>query len=530
MPRCLTGAHAPSRTNLSNATRLFGTSLISIPINAPLGPQSLIRGHQPPPSLQSPPLLPLVFGSTTRSRSPVFCTPQIPAPSAPVFGPPSLTLADFGPRPSFAVALPNVQLPKHANDEYGTVASWALDSLMSRLPQSLPVPSAVAILAAYTQPGSAPLPLPISIPVLIVPQTRPSPRAPVHLGQSHLHASVFAASHPLSPSARVAQLRAETRLRATDQHHLRVALCGATQPLDTSLTAIHSAQPLVPLAATAHAVTVTCQEVPRSAHATLRRALTPSPAPPLQRNDTIYDTFRLRLPTPAPRSAICAAVDAIPRILSIYIRTPTRTASRGTNLCSPIQLRRADEPRTSRAVPRLRRIPCAEKSGNSVSDDPSNEPPLDSEVPLIRDIISDSQSRIGLLDVHFEALQAQIRNLETTLAQFVHRREETIELVRQHQSIVSPVRRMPAEVIYDILALTWEAYRDTANGPPWYLGHIYQFWRHSVLSYPNLWSSITIPSFKSSEGSHVLASIDAQLEGSADVPVDLYWPSEVDPR
>jgi hypothetical protein len=45
--------------------------------------------------------------------------------------------------------------------------------------------------------------------------------------------------------------------------------------------------------------------------------------------------------------------------------------------------------------------------------------------------------------------------------------------------------------------------------------------------------SLVVPSFKSSEGSHVLASIDAQLERSADMPSDLYWlsvQSEVDPR
>ncbi|KAF7369696.1 hypothetical protein MVEN_00301000 [Mycena venus] len=163
----------------------------------------------------------------------------------------------------------------------------------------------------------------------------------------------------------------------------------------------------------------------------------------------------------------------------------------------------------------------------------SNEPPPDSEVPLIRDIISESQSRIGPLDAHIETLQAQIRSLETTLAEFVERREETVELVRQHQSIVSPARRMPAELICHILALTWEAYKDTTNGPPWYLGHICRLWRHSVLLYPNLWSSITVPSFKSSEGSHLLSSIEAQLVRSADVPLDLYWPSvqsEVDPR
>ncbi|KAJ7795101.1 hypothetical protein B0H14DRAFT_115735 [Mycena olivaceomarginata] len=111
------------------------------------------------------------------------------------------------------------------NNEYGTLASWAFDSLRN-----------------FWSPFDT-----------------PSLRTTVHLGQSHLHASVFAASHPLSPIARVAQLRAETRLRVTDQHHPRVALCGATQPLDTSLTAVCAAQPL-PLATMVHAVTVTCQK------------------------------------------------------------------------------------------------------------------------------------------------------------------------------------------------------------------------------------------------------------------------------
>ncbi|KAJ7879739.1 hypothetical protein B0H14DRAFT_3434839 [Mycena olivaceomarginata] len=248
--------------------------------------------------------LPLVFGSTTRSRFPMLCTPRIPAPSAPVFGPPSPTLADFGPRPSFAVALPDVQPPKPANDEYA---------------------EAVATLAAHTQPGSAPLPSPISIPVLIVPPTRPP--APVHLGQSHLHASVFAASHPLSPTPPACRSLPPT-----------LCLPRATQPLDTGLTAVRAAQPLVPLAATVHAVTITFQEAPLSAHATPRCTpptrvpspprlpLVPSPSyPPSRqlttpRHEPIYHTFRLRLP--GPRSAICAAVDAIPRTLSICIRIP----------------------------------------------------------------------------------------------------------------------------------------------------------------------------------------------------------------
>jgi hypothetical protein len=120
----------------------------------------------------------------------------------------------------------------------------------------------------------------------------------------------------------------------------------------------------------------------------------------------------------------------------------------------------------------------------------SNEPILDCEVPLIRDIISDSQSRISPLDAHIEALKSTDQKFRVPWRNvYTGRKRLSIELMRQHQSIVSPVRRMPAKVICDILALTWEAYRDTANGPPWYLRHICRFWRHSALSYPTPWSS-----------------------------------------
>ncbi|KAJ7649025.1 hypothetical protein DFH06DRAFT_1300266 [Mycena polygramma] len=162
----------------------------------------------------------------------------------------------------------------------------------------------------------------------------------------------------------------------------------------------------------------------------------------------------------------------------------------------------------------------------------SNEPPLESEVPLVHSIISDKLNRLGPLNTQIRDLQAQIRDLQSTLAQVIQRRDETAESVRLHQSIVSPIRRLPPDVICELLALTWER-KDMLNGPPWYLGQICRLWRNCALSYASLWTSIVVPSFLTSHNGHLLASIEAQLLRSADVSLDLHWPSvqnAVDPR
>ncbi|KAJ7616692.1 hypothetical protein DFH06DRAFT_107461 [Mycena polygramma] len=85
----------------------------------------------------------------------------------------------------------------------------------------------------------------------------------------------------------------------------------------------------------------------------------------------------------------------------------------------------------------------------------NNEPCLDSEVPHIQNAIDDCQGQIGHLDVQIGALEAQIRHLQATLEQCQRRRKEVSERVRQHQSIMSPIRRVPAELLCEIFSWTW---------------------------------------------------------------------------
>ncbi|KAJ7888091.1 hypothetical protein B0H14DRAFT_2562469 [Mycena olivaceomarginata] len=141
----------------------------------------------------------------------------------------------------------------------------------------------------------------------------------------------------------------------------------------------------------------------------------------------------------------------------------------------------------------------------------SNDVPLDSEIPFIRDIVSDGQK--------------QVDALEAAIARLTRKRDEIAENIRQRRAILSPIRRVPPELVCKILVLSLSSDDDgdIANEPPWYLGHICRFWRHCVLAYPALWSSITIPSSASSDPHPLLSMLEIQLVRSADAPLRVCW-------
>ncbi|KAF8173155.1 hypothetical protein K438DRAFT_1547239, partial [Mycena galopus ATCC 62051] len=111
----------------------------------------------------------------------------------------------------------------------------------------------------------------------------------------------------------------------------------------------------------------------------------------------------------------------------------------------------------------------------------SNNPPLESEIPVIRDIVSDGQDRV-------EALDAQIYILQAAVAELVRKRDEAAESTRERRAILSPIRRVPPELICNIFDLTIQSSaefcdpKSDTTEPPWYLGHICRRWRHYALS------------------------------------------------
>ncbi|KAJ7690779.1 hypothetical protein B0H14DRAFT_2420273, partial [Mycena olivaceomarginata] len=113
----------------------------------------------------------------------------------------------------------------------------------------------------------------------------------------------------------------------------------------------------------------------------------------------------------------------------------------------------------------------------------SNDLPLDSDIPFIRNIISHEQNRLIPLDV-------QIHSLQAALAQLTRTRGEIAENIRQHRAVLHPVRSMPPELICEIFHLVLlSADEDsmTRATAPWHLGLICRPWRQAALSSPFLW-------------------------------------------
>ncbi|KAJ7460315.1 hypothetical protein FB451DRAFT_1563383 [Mycena latifolia] len=158
----------------------------------------------------------------------------------------------------------------------------------------------------------------------------------------------------------------------------------------------------------------------------------------------------------------------------------------------------------------------------------SNDIPLDQEVPGIRHFLGNVQD--GL-----DALDAQIDTLHATLTQLVRQREEMAEDLRRHRAVLSPIRRVPPELICAIFSMTLPFTRRAPTGTkhanggsvqqaPWHLGHICRFWRAVALSYPLLWSSIHVvdpPHPSQFANIYPRSMMESQLLRSGSQPLDV---------
>ncbi|KAJ7670006.1 hypothetical protein DFH06DRAFT_1037954 [Mycena polygramma] len=135
-----------------------------------------------------------------------------------------------------------------------------------------------------------------------------------------------------------------------------------------------------------------------------------------------------------------------------------------------------------------------------------------------------------------DALDARIENLTVTLNQFICERDDLAKRVQLCTAVLSPIRRLPPEIVCEIFSWTLPRTRRVAGEPPtgapWYLGQISGVWRQIALSLPSLWSSMAIihtEDFASADFSP-LPLVEAQLIRSANAPleVDFEWKTDED--
>ncbi|KAJ7916711.1 hypothetical protein B0H13DRAFT_2658224 [Mycena leptocephala] len=102
-------------------------------------------------------------------------------------------------------------------------------------------------------------------------------------------------------------------------------------------------------------------------------------------------------------------------------------------------------------------------------------------------------------------------------------------VARLYPKVLSPVRRIPPELICEIfsctLPFTTKIGDQAVDLPPWYLGHISRAWRATALAYPSLWTSITILNCRDhpSNNPPSLAMFKTQLLRSENAPLTIHF-------
>ncbi|KAJ7875682.1 hypothetical protein B0H13DRAFT_2668812 [Mycena leptocephala] len=118
----------------------------------------------------------------------------------------------------------------------------------------------------------------------------------------------------------------------------------------------------------------------------------------------------------------------------------------------------------------------------------TNYCPTDDEVAEIKAFLIEPTLRLKQLDDEISDLQRAIDKLRAE-------RESLGADVKAHRALVSPVRRLPLDIIQEIFVACLPTHHNcvmSASEPPILLGRICSFWRTISLSTPRLWSSLHV--------------------------------------
>ncbi|KAJ6578969.1 hypothetical protein B0H10DRAFT_1836130, partial [Mycena sp. CBHHK59/15] len=101
-----------------------------------------------------------------------------------------------------------------------------------------------------------------------------------------------------------------------------------------------------------------------------------------------------------------------------------------------------------------------------------------------------------LVDPRKEAdeLTQEIGRIQAMLDNLTQKRDHLVNLIDAHLALVSPVRRLPDDVVWEIFAASLPSEYAVMDGAesPLLLWKICRLWRHLALSTPRLWASLHV--------------------------------------
>ncbi|KAJ6592319.1 hypothetical protein DFH09DRAFT_1415389 [Mycena vulgaris] len=114
----------------------------------------------------------------------------------------------------------------------------------------------------------------------------------------------------------------------------------------------------------------------------------------------------------------------------------------------------------------------------------TNRPPLHPEILYIRRVVAAERARKTRLD-------AQIAALEASLDRLTEDRRILEAEIQKHEDTLSPLRRIPPELLSLVFAFARPADSD-ADPAPWTVSHVSRRWRTIAVSQTALWASVVL--------------------------------------
>ncbi|KAJ7694667.1 hypothetical protein B0H17DRAFT_931723, partial [Mycena rosella] len=110
----------------------------------------------------------------------------------------------------------------------------------------------------------------------------------------------------------------------------------------------------------------------------------------------------------------------------------------------------------------------------------TNDPPAEVDIPAIREFVARGSARRTRLDAKIVALKASLDEL-------LQDRNPLDTEIRKHEGAVSPLRRMPTELLSLIFKYTLPTRCERIDSAPWAIAAVCSRWRTIVLAQPSLW-------------------------------------------
>ncbi|KAK7038250.1 hypothetical protein R3P38DRAFT_3311439 [Favolaschia claudopus] len=149
----------------------------------------------------------------------------------------------------------------------------------------------------------------------------------------------------------------------------------------------------------------------------------------------------------------------------------------------------------------------------------TNYSPSDTEILQVKNFIAEPLRQL-------RALEAEIDELQTTIAKLTEKHEALNAYVHPYQALISPIRRMPEEILAEIFLACLPTDRDcfmVSSDAPILLGRICRSWRAISLATPGLWASLHIvaPPLKHKSAAPRLEAVDTWLARSGQMSLSL---------